>query len=129
MTPRQFLTEGRNIRQRIRAEEARMRQADRDAEEAAQLCQRAADAFRDMERDYAREAEALRDWTRAFYCMVGQIEDRRYSDVLKYVWLDGFSLLKAARKMNYSYEHTRRLHGQALNLFRQIYAAWYKETP
>ncbi len=121
MTEKQFLREGRNLRQRIRDAEARMQRAQASAREAEGLSPDAAQAWRAMAEDYAREVEGLREWMRTFHDVERRIQETRYRDVLKYVWLDGFSLVKAARRMGYSYEHTKRLHRQAVRLFGKIY--------
>lgn len=44
-----------------------------------------------------------------------------YSDVLFLRYVEGYSLNRIAREMNYSYEHVRHLHGRALQDFQKKY--------
>jgi len=63
--------------------------------------------------------------------IIGEIhglEDPRYIQLLTLRYIDYMNLDEIGEYMHYSYEHTRRLHGEALQEFESCYTMLHNDT-
>lgn len=128
MTAKQYLGETKTITRRILAMEKRRIEYARKAQER-HLTDTEAGAYLDMEQDLIREVELLRDRQRATMAMIGEMEDERHKLILEERYLNGYMFPRIARDAGYSYDHTIRLHRQALAAFGKIYREWHIAKP
>lgn len=49
---------------------------------------------------------------------ISSVPDRKLQLLLRYLYVDGLNLREAAKKMVYSYDHTKRIHRQALEYIK-----------
>lgn len=50
---------------------------------------------------------------------IASVQQEQLQLVLRYLYVEGFSLEDVARKMGYSYAHTKRLHGVAVTMLKR----------
>lgn len=109
----QTLRAGRGARLKLledMRQEREIMHGGRDPDEAAELEQR-------IEAE-ANEANAE---IMKIVHQVEEIDDIRYKQVLLARYIDGMSLQETADFLGYCYDHTRKLHGQALVEFAKKY--------
>lgn len=123
MTAKQYLGETKTITRRILAMEKRRVEYARKAGDR-HLTSEEAGAYLDLEGALIREVETLRDRQITTMAMIGEMEDERHKLILEERYLNGYMFQRIARDAGYSYDHTIRLHRQALEAFKKIYRAW-----
>lgn len=128
MTAKQYLGETKTITRRILAMEKRRVEYARKAQ-GERMTPQEAGAYLDIEQDLIREVELLRDRQRETSAMIGEMEDERHKLILEERYLNGYMFQRIARDAGYSYDHTIRLHRQALAAFGKIYKAWHIAAP
>nr|WP_306470037.1 DUF1492 domain-containing protein [Aerococcus urinae] len=73
----------------------------------------------DMDLEINKKIDKLADHRKKMMAEIDSLEDRRYRNILRDYYISGLSWLEVAHTNHWTYRHTTRLHGQALEALRE----------
>ena len=87
------------------------------------------DALERLRREIDRRIDAVAEQTLAAERLIDTVSDANQRDVLRYRYLDGWEWKEIARRMNYSTDWVKHVHGKALKAMeRALGTSGVRET-
>lgn len=83
--------------------------------ESGSPVERPMDKVLEIEEKIDQEIDELQEVRRDIKTVLGQLEDDTLRLLMEYRYIDGLTWEQIAKKLHYSYVHTCRRHGEALN--------------
>ena len=83
--------------------------------ESGSPIERPMDKVDELERKITQAIDELADVRKEIEDVLGQLEDEKLRRLMEYRYIDGLTWEQVAEKMHYSWRHTCRLHGEALD--------------
>lgn len=83
--------------------------------ESGSPIERPMDKVDELERKITQAIDELADIRMEIEAVLGQLEDDTLRELMEYRYIDGLTWEQIAKKLHYSYVHTCRRHGEALN--------------
>lgn len=83
--------------------------------ESGSPVERPMDKVLEIEEEINQEIDELQEVCRDIKTVLGQLEDDTLRLLMEYRYIDGLTWEQIAKKLHYSYVHTCRRHGEALN--------------
>ena len=111
MNVREHMKEIRRSRVRL---EALTQRRGRCAQMRASHIEGGSDALERLQREIDRRIEAVAEQTLAAERSIDAVKDVNQREVLRYRYLNGWDWQEIARRMNYSTDWVKHIHGQAL---------------
>ena len=83
--------------------------------ESGSPIERPMDKVDELERKITQAIDELADIRMEIEAVLGQLEDDTLRELMEHRYIDGLTWEQIAKKLHYSYVHTCRRHGEALN--------------